>query len=181
MTASCGSVSYSLRSLPVGSRRQFLQIGLFSIQTDGMSSQIDETDTALITLLRRDARMPVAELARKLGLARTTVQTRIDRLLEKGVIAGFTLRSGDALAAPIRATALVSIAPRTGPAVLSRLRALPNVEAVFTVSGRVDLVVEISAKTTQDLDLTLDDIAESKGVQSSESFIHLSTKIDRRG
>ena len=146
-----------------------------------MSIQIDETDTELIALLRRDARMPVAELARKLGLARTTVQTRIDRLLERGVIAGFTLRSGDALAAPIRATALVSIAPRTGPGVLSRLNALPNVEAVFTVSGRVDLVVEISARTTQDLDRTLDDIAEAKGVQSSESFIHLSTKIDRRG
>jgi DNA-binding Lrp family transcriptional regulator len=146
-----------------------------------MSMQIDETDAELIALLRRDARMPVAELARKLGLARTTVQTRIDRLLEKGVIAGFTLRGGDALAAPIRATVLVSIAPRTGPAVLSRLQSLTNVEAVFTVSGRVDLVVEISAKTTQELDRTLDNIAEAKGVQSSESFIHLTTKIDRRG
>jgi DNA-binding Lrp family transcriptional regulator len=146
-----------------------------------MTQQIDETDAELIALLKRDARAPVAELARKLGLARSTVQTRIDRLLEKGVIAGFTLRTGDGMVAPIRATALVSIAPRTGPGVLSRLRALPNVEAVMTVSGRADLVVEISAKTTQDLDAALDDIAEAKGVQSSESFIHLSTKIDRRG
>jgi DNA-binding Lrp family transcriptional regulator len=181
MTASFGSVSFSLLAFHVGSFRQFLQNRLFCTQTDGMSIQIDETDAELIALLRRDARMPVAELARKLGLARTTVQTRIDRLLEQGVIADFTLRSGDALAAPIRATALVSIAPRTGPAVLSRLHALPNVEAVFTVSGRVDLVVEISAQTTQELDQTLDHIAEAKGVQSSESFIHLSTKIDRRG
>lgn len=146
-----------------------------------MTIQIDDTDAELIALLKRNARAPVAELARKLGLARTTVQTRIDRLLERGAIAGFTLRTGDALAAPIRATVLVSIAPRTVPAVLSRLRALPSVDAVFTVSGRVDLVVEISAKTTQDLDRALDDIAEAKGVQSSESFIHLSTKMDRRG
>ncbi|WP_292294366.1 Lrp/AsnC family transcriptional regulator [Marivita sp.] len=146
-----------------------------------MTLQIDETDAELIALLKRDARAPVAELARQLGLARTTVQTRIDRLLERGVIAGFTLRTGDGIAAPIRATVLVSIAPRTGPGVLSRLRALPNVEAVMTVSGRADLVVEISARTTQDLDAALDDIAEAKGVQSSESFIHLSTKIDRRG
>lgn len=146
-----------------------------------MNIQIDETDAELIALLKRDARAPVAELARRLGLARTTVQTRIDRLVEKGVIAGFTLRTGDALAAPIRATVLVSIAPRTGPAVLGRLRALHNVEAVYTVSGRADLIAEISAQTTQDLDRTLDDIAEAKGVQSSESFIHLSTKLDRRG
>lgn len=146
-----------------------------------MTLQIDETDAELIALLKRDARAPVAELARRLGLARTTVQTRIDRLVERGAIAGFTLRTGDALAAPIRATVLVSIAPRTGPGVLGRLQALKSVEAVYTVSGRVDLIVEISAQTTQDLDRALDDIAEAKGVQSSESFIHLSTKLDRRG
>lgn len=146
-----------------------------------MTLQIDETDAELIALLKRNARAPVADLARRLGLARTTVQTRIDRLLEKGAIAGFTLRTGDALAAPIRATVLVSIAPRTGPGVLGRLQALKSIEAVYTVSGRVDLIVEISAQTTQDLDRALDDIAEAKGVQSSESFIHLSTKLDRRG
>ncbi|WP_072776503.1 Lrp/AsnC family transcriptional regulator [Marivita hallyeonensis] len=146
-----------------------------------MTLQIDDIDTRLIALLQKDARAPVAELARKLGLARTTVQTRIDRLVAKGAIAGFTLRRGDALAAPIRATVLVSITPRTGPEVLARLRALPHVDAVVTVSGRADLVIELSARSTQELDATLDDIAEAKGVQSSESFIHLSTKIDRRG
>lgn len=146
-----------------------------------MNLQIDETDTQLIALLQQNARAPVADLARKLGLARTTVQARIDRLLDKGAIAGFTLRTGDGLAAPIRATVLVSIAPRTGPEVLARLRALPHVDAVVTVSGRADLVIELSARSTQELDITLDDIAEAKGVQNSESFIHLSTKIDRRG
>ena len=146
-----------------------------------MTAQIDDIDSKLIALLQKDARAPVSELARKLGLARTTVQARIDRLLEKGAIAGFTLRTGDALAAPIRATVLVSIAPRTAPEVLARLRALPHVDAVVTVSGRADLVIELSARSTQELDTTLDDIAEAKGVKSSESFIHLSTKIDRRG
>ena len=145
-----------------------------------MTFQIDETDSRLIALLQRDARAPVAELARKLGLARTTVQTRIYRLLEKGAIAGFTVRRGSGLTAPIRATVLVSIAPRTGPDVLSRLHKLPHVDAVVTVSGRADLVIELSARSTQELDATLDTIAEAKGVQSSESFIHLSTKIDRR-
>lgn len=167
--------------MPVDACRHFLLNGVKKTLIVGMSLHIDETDTKLIALLQKDARAPVAELARKLGLARTTVQTRIDRLLEKGAIAGFTLRRGDSLNAPIRATVLVSIAPRTGPEVLARLRALPHVDAVVTVSGRVDLVVELSAQSTQELDVTLDDIAEAKGVQSSESFIHLSTKIDRRG
>ena len=143
--------------------------------------QIDETDRALIALLSEDARLPVADLARRLGIARTTVQTRIDRLRDKGAIGGFTLRRGAALRPALRATVLVSIEPRTGPSVLARLKNMAMVETVHTTSGRVDLIVTLSANTTEELDRVLDQIGEVKGVKSSESLIHLSTKIDRGG
>lgn len=143
--------------------------------------QIDQTDHALLALLRENARMPVAGLARRLGLARTTVQARLDRLEATGTIAGYTVRVTDALRAPLRATALVSIEPRSAPAVLARLESLPGVRTVHTTSGRVDLIVGLEAATTEQLDDTLDRIGEAKGVKSSESLIHLSTKIDRRG
>ena len=121
----------------------------------------------------------MADLARALGLARTTVQARLDRLENSGVILGYTLRLGAEVTAPLWATALVAIEPRSGPAVLTRLRALPNVRSVHTTSGRFDLLVRIAAQTTQDLDDTLDRIGEARGVRSSESLIHLSTKLDR--
>jgi DNA-binding Lrp family transcriptional regulator len=143
--------------------------------------QIDETDRALITALQANARQPIADLARTLGLARTTVQTRLDRLERSGTIIGYTARLGTAASAPLRATALVSIEPRTSPAVLARLRSLPGVRVVHTTSGRFDLMVQIAADTTQELDETLDKIGEARGVKSSESLIHLSTKIDRGG
>ncbi|MFP7571214.1 Lrp/AsnC family transcriptional regulator [Marivita sp. S2033] len=146
-----------------------------------MTEQLDETDRKLLAALAENARAPVADLARRFDVARTTVQARIDRLVSRGVIAGFTIREGGAYAPPIRATALVSIAPRTGAEVLARLKTLPNVRSVHTVSGRVDLIVELSAQSTDELDRTLDTIAEARGVQSSESLIHLSTKLDRRG
>ena len=79
----------------------------------------------------------------------------------------------------IRATALVSIELRAGPSVLQRLKTLPAVESVHTCSGRVDLIVRIAAKSTTELDETLDRIGETKGVRSSESLIHLSTKLSR--
>ena len=142
--------------------------------------QIDQLDHALLALLRENARMPVAGLARRLGLARTTVQARLDRLEETGTIAGYTVRVTDALRAPIRATALVSIEPRSAPTVLARLESLPGVRTVHTTSGRVDLIVGLEAATTEELDDTLDRIGEAKGVRSSESLIHLSTRIDRR-
>jgi DNA-binding Lrp family transcriptional regulator len=60
------------------------------------------------------------------------------------------------------------------------LRSLPGVEVVHTTSGRFDLLVQIAARTTQELDETLDNIGAARGVKSSESLIHLSTKLDRR-
>lgn len=145
-----------------------------------MSRHIDETDHELLALLRDNARMPVADLARRLGLARTTVQARIERLERGGVIAGYTLRTGDALRPALRATVLVAIEPRSGPAVLDRLRGLTGVEVVHTTSGRFDLLVQVAAATTAELDETLDRIGEARGVRSSESLIHLSTKLDRQ-
>ncbi len=143
--------------------------------------QIDETDRALIALLQVNARQPVADLARQLNLARTTVQARLDRLERNGIVLGYTARLSAAVDAPLHATALVSIEPRSGPAVLARLRSLPGVRMVHTTSGRFDLLVQIAAETTAELDETLDKIGESRGVKGSESLIHLSTKLDRRG
>ncbi|CUH63833.1 HTH-type transcriptional regulator LrpC [Thalassovita gelatinovora] len=141
--------------------------------------QNDETDTALLTLLTENARLSVTALARKLGLARTTVQARIDRLETNGTIAGYTLRLGRKSAPRLKATALLSIEPRSGPAVLARLKSLPNVVRVHTTSGRFDMIVELCARSTEELDDTLDRIGDAKGVKSSESLIQLSTKIDR--
>lgn len=146
-----------------------------------MTMQLDDTDKHLLALLRENARLPVADLARRLGLARTTTQARIDRLENSGAIAGYTLKSSAATRPALRATILVSVEPRSTPAVLDRLRALSGVEAVHTTSGRWDLLVQATADSTPALDATLDRIGEARGVRSSESLIHLATKIDRIG
>ncbi|MDC0660679.1 Lrp/AsnC family transcriptional regulator [Leisingera sp. SS27] len=143
--------------------------------------QSDETDQRLVTLLRENARRPVAELARQLGLARTTVQARIERLETTGVITGYTLKTSSAARPPLQATVLMSIEPRSGPEVLARLRSLPGVEVVHTTSGRFDLLAQVVAQSTAELDDTIDRIAEARGVRSSESLIHLATKLDRTG
>lgn len=141
--------------------------------------QIDEKDRQLLLLLSENARSSVSDLARALGLARTTVQARIERLENTGYIAGYTLRKGPSARPVLRASALLSVEPRAGAAVLQKLKTLPQVEKVHTTSGRFDLVVELSAQSTEKLDETLDDIGAARGVKSSESLIHLSTKIDR--
>lgn len=143
--------------------------------------QIDETDRKILRILRENARLPVAAIATRLDLARSTVQTRLERLESSGAIEGYTVRLGSAARArPIRATALLEIEPRTLPTVLSRLKQLDTVESVHTTSGRIDLMVFLAARTTEELDIALDAIGDVDGVTDSESLIHLSTKLDRR-
>ncbi|MEM8629939.1 MAG: Lrp/AsnC family transcriptional regulator [Pseudomonadota bacterium] len=141
---------------------------------------MDETDTALLRLLSKNARMPVATLAKRLGLARSTVQARLERLEVSGVIAGYTLRLGaGVLARRIRATVLLQIEPRSTAAVLSRLASMDEVETASTASGRFDLILQVSADGTSALDRALDAIGAIDGVRATESLIQLSTKIDR--
>ena len=141
---------------------------------------MDPLDKNILGLLGADARISIATLARRLKVARSTIQTRLERLETNGTIAGYTLKLGDAgRQGRLRASVLLTIEPRTQAAWLTRLKSIAEVERVFTTSGRFDLLLEISAQNTQVLDQVLDEIGSMTGVRSSESLIHLSTKIDR--
>ncbi|MDB6176618.1 Lrp/AsnC family transcriptional regulator [Paracoccus sp. Z330] len=141
---------------------------------------MDELDQKILMLLSQDARISVTLLARRLKVARSTVQARLERLEKTGAIAGYTLRlGGNARLAHIRATVMVALEPRSLPAVLARLKQMPQVERIHTTSGRVDLLLQLASASTTELDETLDRIGSLDGVRSSESLIHLSTKLDR--
>jgi DNA-binding Lrp family transcriptional regulator len=146
----------------------------------GDMTALDDIDRALIAHLAANARAPVAKLAQKMGLARTTVQARLDRLERTGVIASYTLRlSEDATRGQIRATVLIHLTPAAQNPVLAQLRRMPVVQAAHTTSGRFDLAVSLRAASTGELDETLDRIGEIEGVQALETLVHLSTRIDR--
>jgi DNA-binding Lrp family transcriptional regulator len=141
---------------------------------------MDELDRNIIGLLGADARTSVATLARKMKVARSTIQARLERLETTGMIAGYTLKLGEAAKeGRLRATVLVTIEPRAQAGILIRLKSIPEVERVLTTSGRVDLLLQIAAPNTRALDEVLDQIGGLTGVRSSESLIHLSTRIDR--
>ena len=140
---------------------------------------MDNTDHTLLQALTRNARATITELAQTLGLARSTVQSRLDRLEATGAIAGYTVRLGEPARTRIRATVLLQLTPRAAPAVLSRLKTMPEVERAHSSSGRFDLILQLATATTTALDEALDRIGALEGVVSSESLIHLATKIDR--
>lgn len=141
---------------------------------------MDELDRNIIALLSADARMSVATLARRMKVARSTLQARLERLESSGIITGYTLKLGEAgRQERLRASVFMTIEPRAQSAIVTRLRAIPEVERVLTTSGRYDLLVTIAAPSTLVLDQVLDQIGALTGLQSSESLIHLTTKFDR--
>lgn len=146
-----------------------------------MTMNLTSKDEELIALLQTDARIAVAELARRLGVSRTTVQDRLKRLEDAGVIAGYGVRLGKAGISPgIQAHVALSIEPRRTNDVVRALTRMPQVETLYTVSGKYDLIAIVRAQTTERIDQLLDEIGLIEGVTDTESAVILSTKVDRR-
>lgn len=137
---------------------------------------MDDTDRQLIALLRDNARMPVIALAKKLRVARATVQNRIDKLESNGTIVGYTVRlRPDAEAHRIRAIMSIEIDGHHGDEVRRMLRGHPNVVALHTTNGRWDLMAELRADTLEAFDKVLNTIRAVQGISNTETSILLST------
>ncbi len=134
----------------------------------------------LLALLRRDARESTASLARKLGVARTTVQERIRRLEADGVIAGYTVRVSDEFARHrIQAHVLLSVDPKKGDGVIRALEATPAVRALYALSGVFDYQLVVEAGSTGEIDAILDAIGRIDGIERTQTSIVLSVKFAR--
>jgi DNA-binding Lrp family transcriptional regulator len=141
---------------------------------------LDPTDRALIALLRDDARASTTELARRLSLSRTTVQSRMERLERQGTIAGYTVTVPDELEAHlVRAHVLITLAPKRSGAIEVALRKIHEVRVLHSVSGPFDLIAIVAAASIGELDALIDRIGGLDGVERTTSAIVLSTRIQR--
>jgi DNA-binding Lrp family transcriptional regulator len=141
---------------------------------------LSNAEQALLSLLRANARASTAELARRLGVSRTTVQSRIERLEQRGIIAGYGVRlSPDYEQGLVRAHVLLTVTPKLADKVVRSLQALPPVRTLHSVSGNFDMIVIVDAPSIKDLDTLLDEIGAMDGVERTSSSIILSTRIDR--
>ncbi|MDE1938294.1 MAG: Lrp/AsnC family transcriptional regulator [Alphaproteobacteria bacterium] len=137
---------------------------------------MDDKDRQLITLLRKDARLPVATLAKTLGVSRGTVQNRINRLVAQGAIQGFTIRlRPEAEPARIRAITMIAVEGEQTDRVIKYLRDYPEIAAVHTTNGRWDLVLELNTDNLEAFDQALRRIRQIKGIAGSETSLLLSS------
>ncbi len=142
--------------------------------------QIDALDRSLLDLLSDNARLPTAALARQLGVSRTTIQSRIERLERGGAILGYTIRPGrEAEREPIRAHVMISLAPKRAASVESALRRISAVRALHAVGGAFDLIAEVETGSVEEADRLIDRIGALEGVERTNSMLILSTRLSR--
>lgn len=148
---------------------------LFEMNTDPSTS-----DQMLLSLLRENARLPTAEIARRLRLSRTTVQARIERLERAGIIRGYTVRVHDDYErGHIRAHIMITVQPKQMTPVITALRAMSEVRTLQSVSGSYDLIALGLVPDVNRMDVLTDRIGAIDGVERTTSSIILSTKFER--
>ncbi len=142
----------------------------------GGASSMDDLDRKLIALLRENARMPAASLAKSLKVARGTVQNRLAKLERDGIIAGYTIRLKPKIDEQgIVALMTIAVEGNRIEPVLRTLRGDPAIVTLYTTNGRWDLVAEIRADTLQSFDQVLGRIRRVEGISGTETSLLLST------
>ncbi|MGL5819220.1 MAG: Lrp/AsnC family transcriptional regulator [Phycicoccus sp.] len=146
------------------------------------TSGVDHLDARLIAVFSRDPQIGVLGASRALGVARGTVQARLDRLQERGVIRSFAPQvDAGALGYPVTAFCTLEIRQRQGHApVVDHLSAIPEVLEIHSITGVGDLVVRIVARDNADLGRVIDDIIDDVHVLRANTALCMVTHLEHR-
>ncbi len=145
-----------------------------------MATSLDNLDRKLIELLATNARLPVVQLAKALGCARSTVQLRIKTLEDSGQITGYTItQPAPVRGTRVRAMVLMAIETKYEIDILRALSRRYEINKLYSVSGRFDLCAMLTTESTEELDALIDRIREIKGITDTVSTVLLSCKLDR--
>jgi DNA-binding Lrp family transcriptional regulator len=142
---------------------------------------LDDIDRKMIDALRGDGRMSAPMLAEHVGIGRATAYHRLDRLVDQGIISGFSARV-DMAAVGLTVAALVLVNVRQGlwRDLREELSALPGVQWVGVAAGRFDFVLLVRADSLAHLrDVALHELQQIEGVRAAETVVLLD-EVDQR-
>ncbi len=143
---------------------------------------IDDLDARLIALLSDQPGIGVLGASRALGVARGTVQARLDRLRTKGVIRSLAPTIDPAsLGYPVTALCTLEIRQRLGhQAVVEHLTSIPEVLEIHSTTGAGDLIIRIVARDNADLGRVIDAIIDDTHVLRASTSVCLVTHLEMR-
>lgn len=148
---------------------------------DGSPAGLDTLDRRLIAELAASPRAGIMELARRLEVARGTVQARLDKLRARGVVTGFGPDvDPEAIGYPVLAFVAIEFAQGRRADVVEHLRRIPEVLEAHTITGEADLHCRVVARTHDHLQEVLDRILEAGGIDRTTTVIALAEEIPYR-
>ncbi|WP_416902142.1 Lrp/AsnC family transcriptional regulator [Micromonospora echinospora] len=150
--------------------------------TSGQVVQLDQLDARLVELLAAEPRIGVLECSRRLGVARGTVQARLDKLVDRGVVTGFgpDVRPA-AIGFGVTSFVTLEISQRQGhDPVTAHLADIPEVLEAHTITGSSDVLCRIVARSNADLQRVIDQIVSYEGIRRASTIIALAEQIPYR-
>jgi DNA-binding Lrp family transcriptional regulator len=143
---------------------------------------VDDLDAHVIELFAKEPRIGVLEASRRLGVARGTVQARLDRLAATGVVTGWGPElSPEALGFPVMAFLTLEIRQGSGHnAIASHLSTIPEVLEAYTITGTGDMWARVVARSNADLQRVIDQVLADPGIERSTTVIALAAQIEHR-
>ena len=138
---------------------------------------MNKMDNILLNFLKQNARASISSIAAELNLTRTTVRTKINKLINNGEILGFTIiTKSDVQSSPVRGLVMIQIEGTGTHLIQKKLVTLQQVKAVHTTNGKWDIIVDLGTQSLDELDDILTKIRKFPGVNNSETSLFLSTK-----
>ena len=146
-----------------------------------MTSPIDELDSRLIAELRAQPRLGLLEISRRLGVARGTVQARLAKLEQRGVITGFGPEVDPVeLGHRLEAFVLLELTQGRLAEAVEALEVTPEVLEADAVSGPQDLICRVAARDTEHLQEIVNRLLATTAINRSTSYVVLSRPIRPR-
>ncbi|WP_298851050.1 Lrp/AsnC family transcriptional regulator [uncultured Ruegeria sp.] len=141
---------------------------------------MDQLDRRIIAALQANARASTTQIAATLGVARTTVHERMNRMEQRGVIEGYSVCLGSTEDIPkVQVIVMLEVQQKETTRIIKRLEAYPEVKLCLSINGEFDLMLSAEAPRLEDLDILVDELAKIPGVLRTNTSVVFGRRIDR--
>ena len=139
---------------------------------------MNNLDSQIIALLKRNARMSVTQMAQELAVSRVTIDNHIKKMEQSGVITGYTVKLGtEEFRHKVSGWILISVAANEEERAIDQLVNMPEISRLHTTNGKWDLAAEIQVLSLENFDSTISRLRQVKGIMDTDTSLLLSSRI----
>ena len=139
---------------------------------------MNNLDSQIIALLKRNARMSVTQMAQELAVSRVTIDTHIKKMEQSGVITAYTVKLGtEEFRHKVSGWILIGVTANEEERAIEQLVNMPEITRLHTTNGKWDLAAEIQVLSLENFDSTISRLRQVKGIMDTDTSLLLSSRI----